>query len=96
MQASMVAAGPNLKNMKDVQVIQQVDIYPMICAILGLDHPNRIDGDLKRVAQFITPRPSDDFINTFMQYAKGGSTRLDAIGIIVYAALNILFLFNLI
>ena len=91
MQALMVAAGPNLANLKEVQVIDQVDIYPLICGILGLDHPNKIDGNLSRVAHIITPQPSAEFIDTFMRHAGGGSHRLIATKIVVCVVLFVLF-----
>ena len=75
MHALMVAAGPNLANLKDVQVIDQIDIYPLICGILGLDQPNKNDGNLSRVAHIIT----------------GGSHRLIATKIVVCAVLYMLF-----
>ena len=75
MHALMVAAGPNLANLKEVQVIDQIDIYPLMCGILGLDQPNKNDGNLSRVAHIIT----------------GESHRLTAPKIFVCVALFVLF-----
>ena len=86
-----MAAGPNLVKFKEVQVIDQIDIYPLICGILGLDHPNKIDGNLSRVVQIITPQPSSDFIGTFMYYAQSESSRISATKIIVFSVLNVVF-----
>ncbi|VDM22063.1 unnamed protein product [Hydatigera taeniaeformis] len=70
MHALMIAAGPKVKQLNGVQLIQQVDIYALICGILELQTPNKIDGDLMRVAGLIEPPPTSNFINKFMFYSR--------------------------
>lgn len=70
MHALMIAAGPNVKQLDGVQVIHQVDIYALICGILELQMPNKIDGDLRRVARLMEPPPTQEFIKQFMFYSR--------------------------
>ncbi|VDO03702.1 unnamed protein product [Rodentolepis nana] len=72
MHAFLVAAGPNLNHVDNIQVIQQIDIYPLVCGLLNLAEPNKIDGNMRRVADFIDPKPSDEFVRKYMFHAEGG------------------------
>nr|VZI39581.1 unnamed protein product [Spirometra erinaceieuropaei] len=67
----MVASGPDIKVLAGLQQFEQIDIYPFICALLGLQRPNRIDGRLERVIPFMKTEPSHDFITTFKKYEIG-------------------------
>ncbi|KAL5965584.1 Bis 5'-adenosyl triphosphatase enpp4 [Taenia solium] len=69
MHALMIAAGPNVRQLDGVQRIQQVDIYALICGILELQMPNKIDGDLQRVARLMKPPPTQEFVKQFMFYS---------------------------
>lgn len=73
MHALLVAAGPNVKRAIGVREILQIDIYPLVCGLLALDEPNKIDGNLRSVADLINPQPSEEFIRKFMFHAQGGS-----------------------
>nr|CDS32131.1 ectonucleotide pyrophosphatase:phosphodiesterase [Hymenolepis microstoma] len=72
MHASLVAAGPNLNHFGNIQVIQQADIYPLVCGLLNLTEPNKIDGNILHIVDFINPKPSDEFIRNYMFHAEGG------------------------
>ncbi|KAM3174144.1 hypothetical protein ACTXT7_011130 [Hymenolepis weldensis] len=72
MHASLVVAGPNLRRVDGIQEIQQIDIYPLVCGLLNLTEPNKIDGDIRRVADFIDPKPNNEFIWKYMFHAAGG------------------------
>lgn len=72
MHASLVVAGPNLRHVDSTQEIQQIDIYPLVCGLLNLTEPNKSDGDIRRVADFINPKPNNEFIWKYMSHAAGG------------------------
>ncbi|VDD81944.1 unnamed protein product [Mesocestoides corti] len=67
----LVAFGPDVKKMEGIQKFFQIDIYPYICAMLGLDRPNRIDGRISRTLPFLVNKPSDEFLNQFQLYEMG-------------------------
>uniref|UniRef100_A0A5K3F4I6 Ectonucleotide pyrophosphatase/phosphodiesterase family member 5-like n=1 Tax=Mesocestoides corti TaxID=53468 RepID=A0A5K3F4I6_MESCO len=67
----LVAFGPDIKKMDGIQKFYQIDLYPYICAMLGLDKPNRIDGRISRTLPFLVNRPSDEFISQFQLYEMG-------------------------
>ncbi|VDN09280.1 unnamed protein product [Dibothriocephalus latus] len=67
----MVAYGPGIKKKEGLQKFQQVDIYPFICGLLGLQRPNIIDGQIERVLPFMNNPPSEEFVKTFKLYASG-------------------------
>ncbi|VDN09619.1 unnamed protein product [Dibothriocephalus latus] len=67
----LVAYGPGIKHMEGIQKYDQIDIYPLICGLLGLQRPNVIDGRIDRAVPFMTNPPSDEFIKTFNLYASG-------------------------
>lgn len=67
----MVASGPDIMQFSDRQSFNQVDLYPLICALLGLDKPNQIDGKIDRVLPFMKNPPNDSFVNQFRKYADG-------------------------
>ncbi|VDN26047.1 unnamed protein product [Dibothriocephalus latus] len=67
----MVASGPDIKVRTGLQHFEQIDIYPMVCALLGLQHPNKIDGRLERVIPFLKTELSKDFVETFEKYESG-------------------------
>ncbi|KAM7541343.1 hypothetical protein Aperf_G00000036591 [Anoplocephala perfoliata] len=70
MHASLVAAGPNIKQATGVREILQIDIYPFVCGLLTLDEPNKIDGNLRRVVDLISLQPNEEFVRKFMFYAQ--------------------------
>lgn len=72
MHASLVAAGPRLQSLEEIRELQQVDIYPLVCGLLNLNKPNKIDGNLRRIADYINPPPSDEFIADYLFYSAGG------------------------
>ncbi|VDO08908.1 unnamed protein product [Rodentolepis nana] len=67
----MVAAGPDIQNFKERQLFHQIDLYPFICALLGLDKPNRIDGLIDRTIPFMKNPPNETFLAKFRNYAGG-------------------------
>nr|CDS33668.2 ectonucleotide pyrophosphatase:phosphodiesterase [Hymenolepis microstoma] len=67
----MVASGPDIQQFTDRQSFYQVDLYPLVCALLGLDKPNRIDGKIDRVLPFMKNPPSEEFLEQFRKYADG-------------------------
>nr|VZI39589.1 unnamed protein product [Spirometra erinaceieuropaei] len=67
----LVASGPGIKQMNEIQTFHQVDIYPLICSLLGLQRPNVIDGRIDRVLPFMNNPPSNEFVQTFKKYANG-------------------------
>ncbi|VUZ46516.1 unnamed protein product [Hymenolepis diminuta] len=67
----MVASGPDIMQFSDRQSFNQIDLYPLVCALLGLDKPNQIDGKIDRVLPFMKNPPSDSFVNQFRKYADG-------------------------
>ncbi|EUB55138.1 Ectonucleotide pyrophosphatase/phosphodiesterase family member [Echinococcus granulosus] len=92
MHALLIAAGPNVRQLDDVQEIQQIDIYALICGILELQMPNEIDGDLRRVARLIRPPPTQEFINQFMFYSQNSlSTDASSSNVIVKSTAFIAF-----
>lgn len=46
MHGFFVAAGPNIKPGKSLGPIRNIDVYPLMLAILGLQGPEKIDGDI--------------------------------------------------
>ncbi|KAM3185405.1 hypothetical protein ACTXT7_006451 [Hymenolepis weldensis] len=70
----MVAAGPDLKQFTERQIFYQIDIYPLICALLGLDKPNKIDGLIDRAIPFMKNPPNETFLTQFRKYADGTLT----------------------
>lgn len=67
----MVAAGPDIQQFTARQFFHQIDLYPYICAILGLDKPNKIDGLIDRTLPFLKNPPNEDFLKQFRLYASG-------------------------
>ncbi len=67
----MVAMGPDIKPQTGIQKLEQIDIYSFVCGLLRLQMPNKMDGDIRRVTRFMANPPSEDFIKTFMDYARG-------------------------
>uniref|UniRef100_A0A5K3F465 Ectonucleotide pyrophosphatase/phosphodiesterase family member 5-like n=1 Tax=Mesocestoides corti TaxID=53468 RepID=A0A5K3F465_MESCO len=67
----LVAFGPDVKKMEGIQRFYQIDLYPYICAMLGLDKPNKIDGRISRTLPFLVNRPSDEFLSQFKLYEMG-------------------------
>ena len=49
------AAGPNIRNNFTANTFRSVDIYPMMCGLLGIQ-PSPNNGSLARVQNFIVPR----------------------------------------
>lgn len=71
MRPFMVAMGPDIPQLPDLQRFYQVDLYPYICALLRLDKPNKIDGLIDRVLPFLKAKPSEDYLERFRLYASG-------------------------
>ncbi|KAL7055574.1 hypothetical protein AAHC03_023003 [Spirometra sp. Aus1] len=67
----LVASGPGIRKTSGIQEFHQVDIYPLICSLLGLQRPNVIDGRIDRVLPFMNNPPSKEFVQTFKKYANG-------------------------
>uniref|UniRef100_A0A0V0J8Q2 Ectonucleotide pyrophosphatase/phosphodiesterase family member 5 n=1 Tax=Schistocephalus solidus TaxID=70667 RepID=A0A0V0J8Q2_SCHSO len=67
----MVASGPGIQPLQGIQDINQIDIYPFVCGLLGLQRPNMIDGRLQRVTKFMKTPPSEEFMKTFHKYQIG-------------------------
>lgn len=67
----MVAAGPDIPQFEDRKSFYQVDLYPYICGLLGLDKPNKIDGRIDRTLEFMKNPPSDEYLKQFRLYADG-------------------------
>nr|CUU97963.1 hypothetical transcript [Hymenolepis microstoma] len=70
----MVAAGPDIKHFTERQLFYQIDLYPFICALLGLDKPNQIDGLIDRAIPFMKNPPDENFLTQFRKYASGTMT----------------------
>ncbi|VDM27328.1 unnamed protein product [Hydatigera taeniaeformis] len=67
----MLAMGPDIPHFTDRKHFYQVDLYPYICAMLGLDKPNRIDGQIDRVLPYLKNKPSREYVDQFRLYASG-------------------------
>ncbi|KAL5970442.1 Bis 5'-adenosyl triphosphatase ENPP4 [Taenia solium] len=67
----MVAMGPDIQHFEDRQHFYQIDLYPYICVMLGLDKPNKIDGLVDRVLPYLKERPSEEYLEKFRLYATG-------------------------
>ncbi|VDO02799.1 unnamed protein product [Rodentolepis nana] len=67
----MVASGPDIEQFTERQSFFQIDFYPLVCALLKLDKPNRIDGKIDRVLRFMKNPPSEEFLTQFRKYADG-------------------------
>ncbi len=50
MHGFFVASGPNIKSGVTLGPINNIDIYPLMLSILGLDAPDTIDGDASKLA----------------------------------------------
>ncbi|KAL5970440.1 Bis 5'-adenosyl triphosphatase enpp4 [Taenia solium] len=70
----MVAMGPDIQHFEDRQHFYQIDLYPYICVMLGLDKPNKIDGLVDRVLPYLKERPSEEYLEKFRLYATGTLT----------------------
>ncbi|VDM34834.1 unnamed protein product [Hydatigera taeniaeformis] len=70
----MLAMGPDIPHFADRQHFYQIDLYPYICAMLGLDKPNKIDGLIDRVVPFLKNKPSEEYLQQFRLYASGALT----------------------
>ncbi|KAL5106607.1 Ectonucleotide pyrophosphatase/phosphodiesterase family member 5 [Taenia crassiceps] len=70
----MVAMGPDIAHFTERQHFHQIDLYPYICALLGLDKPNKIDGLIDRVVPFLKEKPSEEYLEQFRLYASGTLT----------------------
>ena len=64
MKALFVAAGPDIRAGISVPSFENVDVYPLIARILGLDTTHRktgpIDGKLAPVGSILKPRPKPE------------------------------------
>lgn len=67
----IVARGPDIRNIGQVDTFYQVDVYALICLLLKIYVPNVVDGDVMRVATFAKTLPSQEVLNQFNRYAKG-------------------------
>ncbi|EUB56410.1 ectonucleotide pyrophosphatase/phosphodiesterase [Echinococcus granulosus] len=70
----MLAMGPDIPHLTERQHFYQIDLYPYICAMLGLDKPNKIDGLIDRVLPYLKERPSEQYLERFRLYASGTLT----------------------
>lgn len=66
----LIAFGPDVQKVNSIEEVQQVDIYPLICGLLGLEEPNKIDGNLKRVLPFLRYQPTLEFVERFSYFAR--------------------------
>jgi predicted AlkP superfamily pyrophosphatase or phosphodiesterase len=55
MHGFFVASGPNIKPGLKLGPVNSVDIYPLMLSILGLDAPDKFDGDPCRLAAILIP-----------------------------------------
>jgi len=55
MHGFLVASGPNIKPGLKLGPVNSVDIYPLMLSILGLDAPEKIDGDPCTLARILIP-----------------------------------------
>ncbi len=67
----LVAMGPDIKVTEGIQKMEQIDLYPLICAMLGLDKPNKIDGNINNITHLLKTPPSEAYIKQFESYAHG-------------------------
>ncbi|VDN14515.1 unnamed protein product [Dibothriocephalus latus] len=67
----IVTAGPDIRQIGLVDRFYQVDVYPLVCMLRGLDKPNKIDGEARWVATFLKQLPSLADIERFDRCAKG-------------------------
>ncbi|VDN12074.1 unnamed protein product [Dibothriocephalus latus] len=67
----IVAAGPDIRQIGLVERFYQVDVYPLVCLLLGLNKPNKIDGDVHRVALFFKQPPPQADLDEIALYAQG-------------------------
>jgi predicted AlkP superfamily pyrophosphatase or phosphodiesterase len=55
MHGFFIASGPDIKAGVDLGVVNNIDIYPLMISILGLESPADIDGDASRLAKRLKP-----------------------------------------
>lgn len=67
----LVAMGPDIAPKGKVPLFYQLDIYPFVCMLLDIYKPNRVDGDVNRVLQFLKTPPSQANLDQFIKYATG-------------------------
>lgn len=67
----LVAAGFGVKKLGMVDLFYQVDVYPLVSLLLGLEKPNKIDGQTMRVVKYLSKTPSASYLNTFKAHAEG-------------------------
>ncbi len=53
MHGFFVACGPNIKPGLTLGPVNNIDIYPLMLSILGLDAPEIMDGDAGRLAEHL-------------------------------------------
>jgi predicted AlkP superfamily pyrophosphatase or phosphodiesterase len=53
MHASFYAWGPQIKKGKKIPSFENVDVYPLVCSLLGLNYTEKIDGNLKALKKII-------------------------------------------
>ena len=51
MHGFFVASGPNIKSGVTLGPVRNIDVYPLMATILGLEGPDRLDGDASRLAE---------------------------------------------
>jgi hypothetical protein len=57
MHGFFVASGPNIKPGVSLGPIEMVDVYPLMLSILGLDSPEKMDGDAGKLANILYIEP---------------------------------------
>ena len=58
MHGFFIASGPDIKAGVSLGSINNIDIYPLMLSILGLDAPELMDGDANKLARKLNPQPS--------------------------------------
>ena len=53
MQGIFYALGPSFKSQYTVPSVKNIHIYPLMCAVLGLEIPDNIDGDLSQLESIL-------------------------------------------
>ncbi|KAM7533305.1 hypothetical protein Aperf_G00000123950 [Anoplocephala perfoliata] len=67
----LVASGPDIRNLGQVDTFHQVDIYALVCLLLKIYVPNTVDSDVMRVVTYVKTLPSLEVLEQFDRYAKG-------------------------
>ncbi|MDB4882363.1 MAG: type phosphodiesterase/nucleotide pyrophosphatase [Gemmatimonadetes bacterium] len=59
MHGIFIAAGPQVRRAGKIPAFDNVNVFPFLAALLGLEHPPRTDADARVLASFIRATPTD-------------------------------------